>query len=82
MGNGELSEGTAVQELALRGKTERALTPAEFYRLADVPPEMEWFGNLRNRHTRKSYANDIKEFMAFAGIQEAQAFHWHPVRNT
>ena len=75
MADGDRSgEGLAVQELTVRGKTERALTPAEFYRLAEVPPEVEWFGNLRNRHTRKAYANDIKEFMAFVGIREAQSF--------
>jgi integrase/recombinase XerD len=69
-----LGEDMAGQELTKRTKTARVLTPAEFYRLADVPPEMEWFGNLRNRHTRKAYANDIKEFMAFVGLREAQAF--------
>jgi hypothetical protein len=72
MGNGQhAGVDMARQELTARGTTERTLTPAEFYRLADVPPEVEWFGNLRNRHTRKAYANDIKEFMAFIGIREA-----------
>src|SRR5215813_3300149 len=61
------------QTPTLRPRPPRALTPAEFYRLAEVPPEQEWFGNLRNRHTRKAYANDIKEFMTFAGLREAQA---------
>jgi integrase/recombinase XerD len=28
--------------------TERLLTAAEFQRLADVPPEVEWFANLDN----------------------------------
>ena len=28
---------------------ERLLTAAEFHRLADVPPEIEWFANIRNR---------------------------------
>jgi hypothetical protein len=26
---------------------DRPLTAAEFHRLADVPPEVEWFANLR-----------------------------------
>jgi hypothetical protein len=29
--------------------TERLLTAAEFQRLADVPPEVEWFANITNR---------------------------------
>jgi hypothetical protein len=29
--------------------TERLLTAAEFQRLADVPPEVEWFTNITNR---------------------------------
>jgi len=27
----------------------RRLTAAEFHQLADVPPEVEWFRNLRTR---------------------------------
>ena len=27
----------------------RLLTAAEFHRLADVPPEVEWFANITNR---------------------------------
>jgi integrase len=30
----------------------RLLTAAEFHRLADVPPEVEWFANISNAHTR------------------------------
>jgi hypothetical protein len=33
----------------------RLLTAAEFHRLADVPPEVEWFANLGNPHTRRAY---------------------------
>ena len=33
----------------------RALTAAEFHTLAEIPPELEWFANLRNPHTRKAY---------------------------
>src|SRR5215218_9874077 len=35
--------------------TGRLLTAAEFHRLADVPPEVEWFANLSNPHTRRVY---------------------------
>jgi hypothetical protein len=36
------------------------LTAAEFQKLADVPPEVEWFANIRNRHTRRAYENAVK----------------------
>jgi hypothetical protein len=46
----------------------RLLTAAEFHQLADVPPEVEWFANISNRHTRRAYENAVKDFMRFAGI--------------
>src|SRR5271155_3013034 len=54
--------------------TERLLTAAEFQRLADVPPEIEWFANIRNRSTRRAYENAIKDFMRFTGIVRAEEF--------
>jgi integrase/recombinase XerD len=53
---------------------ERLLTAAEFHRLADVPPEFEWFANIRNLHTRRAYENAIDDFMRFAGIVRPQEF--------
>ena len=50
------------------------LTPAEFYDLAQVPPEVEWFANLDNPNTRRAYRNDVREFMAFAGLNAPQEF--------
>lgn len=55
-------------------QADRVLTPAEFYRLAEVPPEMEWLGNIRNPHTKKAYTNDVKEFMACVGIRRPEEF--------
>jgi site-specific recombinase XerD len=52
----------------------RALTAAEFYKLADIPPEIEWFANLRNPNTRKAYENDLREFQQFAGIGQPHEF--------
>ena len=52
----------------------RMLTAAEFKKLADVPPEAEWFANLQNPRTRRAYEGDIKEFIAFVGIQGAGGF--------
>ena len=43
----------------------RLLTAAEFHRLADVPPDVEWFANLGNPSTRRSYENAIRDFMRF-----------------
>src|SRR5271156_3743329 len=38
---------------------DRLLTAAEFQKLADVPPEVEWFANLDNPNTRRSYENGL-----------------------
>jgi hypothetical protein len=38
------------------------LTAAEFHRLADVPPEIEWFANLSNAGTRRVYENAVRDF--------------------
>jgi hypothetical protein len=46
----------------------RLLTAAEFHQLADVPPEVEWFANISNRHTRRADENAVKDFMRFTGI--------------
>ncbi len=58
----------------IRLDTERALTAAEFQGLAEVPPELEWFANIRNAQTRRAYQNDLKDFMAFTGIQHPEEF--------
>jgi integrase/recombinase XerD len=52
----------------------RLLTAAEFHQLADVPPEVEWFANISNRHTRRAYENAVKDFMRFTGIKRPEEF--------
>ena len=52
----------------------RLLTAAEFHRLADVPPEVEWFRNIKNASTERAYRNAILDFMRFAGIVRAEEF--------
>jgi integrase/recombinase XerD len=52
----------------------RLLTAAEFHQLADVPPEVEWFANLSNAHTRRVYENAIRDFMLFTGIAKPEEF--------
>src|SRR5271155_3745 len=53
---------------------DRLLTAAEFQKLADVPPEVEWFANISNRHTRRAYENAVKDFMRFAGVFRPEEF--------
>jgi site-specific recombinase XerD len=52
----------------------RLLTAAEFHRLADVPPEVEWFANLSNPSTRRAYENAVRDFMRFTGIARPAEF--------
>ena len=52
----------------------RALTRAEFHQLSDVPPAVEWFANIRNRHTRRPYARDVGDFSHFVGIKSPNEF--------
>ena len=52
----------------------RLLTKAEFLKLAQVPPELEWFANIQNERTQRAYRNDLHDFMAFVGIEEPEEF--------
>ena len=52
----------------------RLLTAAEFHKLAEVPPEIEWFANIRNRSPRRAYENAIRDFMQFTGIVRPEEF--------
>ncbi|MDX2199501.1 MAG: tyrosine-type recombinase/integrase [Phycisphaerae bacterium] len=52
----------------------RRLTDEQFLRLAAVPPEVEWFANLTNPHTRRAYETDVRDFMVFAGIVRPEEF--------
>src|SRR5262249_15416770 len=47
--------------------TTRTLTAVEFEHLAVVPPELEWFANIRNIRTRRAYHNDVTDFVALPG---------------
>ena len=53
---------------------ERRLTAAEFRGLADVPPEFEWFENLKNPGTKRIYKNAVRDFMRFTGIARPEEF--------
>ena len=38
----------------------KRLSRAEFQGLGEMPPEVEWFANLTNRHTRRVYEGAMK----------------------
>jgi hypothetical protein len=48
-GQGDNNKAVTVKESA------HALTAAEFHRLSEVPPAIEWFANIRNEKTRRAY---------------------------
>jgi integrase/recombinase XerD len=54
--------------------TERLLTAEQFHRLSEVPPEVEWFANLRNGSTRRAYENAVRDFMRLTGISRVEEF--------
>src|SRR3954467_4079991 len=56
------------------GPKNRLLTSAEFQGLSAVPPEVEWFANIRNRSTRRAYETAIQDFMDFTGIARPEEF--------
>ena len=53
---------------------ERRLTRAEFQGLAEMPAEVEWFQNLDSLNTSASYQVDLRNFMKFLGIEQAEEF--------
>jgi integrase/recombinase XerD len=48
----------------------RTLTPAQYGQLSDVPPELEWLANIKNKKTQRAYGADIREFMEFTGLRD------------
>ena len=55
-------------------KSQRVLSAPEFARLADVPPEAQWFANLDSVQTRRAYQSDLRGFMVFTGIVQPEEF--------
>lgn len=51
-----------------------ALTAAQFEKLADVPPELEWLANITNGKTRRAYKIDVAEFSEFLGLKRPEEF--------
>ena len=54
---GSKEEQNANSNTPIAVNEERLLSKTEFQRLADVPPEAEWFANLTNENTRRAYRN-------------------------
>ena len=61
-------------ETGLIATEERALTAAQFQGLAEIPPELEWFANLKSAKTRQEYANDLGDFRRYVGIDTPEEF--------
>ena len=51
------------------------LSPQQFPALSDIPPEMEWLANIDSEQTKRAYLSDIKQFLAFTGIE------WYELRH-
>ncbi|MCH7753641.1 site-specific integrase, partial [candidate division KSB1 bacterium] len=62
------------QKLVVQGASKSLLSRAEFQKLAEVPPEAEWFANLDNEKTRRAYKLDLQDFMSFVGLQRVEEF--------
>jgi integrase len=50
------------------------LTVSQFYTMATIPPEFQWFANLPHPNTRRAYRQDIDDFMTFAGLHRPEQF--------
>jgi site-specific recombinase XerD len=72
MGSG--SENGGFSNVPVVAGEERLLSKIEFQRLADVPPEAEWFANLTNENTKRAYRDDVTSFMRFVGIKRPEDF--------
>jgi integrase/recombinase XerD len=53
---------------------ERRLTEVAFQRLAEVPPEVEWFANLASPATRRAYETVLQDFQGFVGLKRVEEF--------
>ena len=50
------------------------LSAEQFQRLAQVPPEAQWFANLDSVQTKRAYQSDLRAFMIFTGIVQPEEF--------
>ena len=59
---------------ALISINKNVLTVAQFEKLSDVPPEIEWLANITNEKTRRAYKIDASEFSEFLGLRKPEDF--------
>ncbi|HBV21375.1 MAG TPA: integrase [Nitrosomonas sp.] len=52
----------------------RILDLAEFQQLSEIPVELEWYANLDNENTKRTYKNALRDFMQFTGICNPEEF--------
>jgi len=57
-----------------QNQTQQQLQREAFERLEDVPPEIEWFANIRNKHTKRAYLKDVQQFSQHSGITKIEDF--------
>lgn len=50
----------------------RQLSKEAFTQLRDLPAEVEWFANIDSAQTRRAYKIDLKDFMAFVGLDQVE----------
>jgi site-specific recombinase XerD len=70
----ETGQTSKARELTPIEDDGRMLTRSEFFGLAELPPENEWFADIQNPHTKRAYRADIADFMAFTGISAPPEF--------
>jgi site-specific recombinase XerD len=63
-----------MEQIVVSGSGKTTLSAAAFRRLAEVPPEVEWFADLPNANTREAYRRDVVQFMGFLGIERPGQF--------
>lgn len=69
-----MTASSNTDQLPTLNATGRLLTAEAYQRLAEVPPELEWFANLGNTATRRAYENALQDFMQFTGIARPDEF--------
>jgi site-specific recombinase XerD len=62
------------QELIVNEGQDRILTRQEFFGLAEVPAEIEWFANINSPQTKRAYQTDMRDFMSFSGVAKPEEF--------
>ena len=63
-----------MEEITVFGSGKSLLSDEAFKRLAEVPPEVEWFADIQNPNTRDAYRRDVAHFMEFLGIKAPNQF--------